>query len=430
MYDYPRLSASCTFHNYDNGGGPEEYVLTSADGRQFKVSGLARKILARLDGTTHIDQIAADLNADAVLITPGQLRALLDQRYGGLGVIEDGSLAELPPPAQTMRRFGFPMLLTCGLVPQTMVAWLAARLQVLYAPIATLLFLGLIAWTHVIVYTAEIDAITFSAESYLWITGLSLLSILFHELGHAAAVSRFGGVPGRIGCGLYILIPTFYADVSQVWRFPRKHRMVVDIGGAYFQQIAFATFALGAAGTGSPELLATCRLIDLMVLTALNPLFHFDGYWFLADWLALPKLQSVAFRSLGARARRIVGIPAELPKLPPLGPLAKGVFFSYSVLAGLFLVMTFWLVWRYLSSTLLQFPKVAPQALDAATAAFASGDIPLFLMRSMALFFIAAFPATALIGLALFLARFLRLIAGWIARRAGRLPEESLRRLT
>lgn len=434
MLDFPKLADSCAFHSYDNGSGAEEYVLTTANGRQFKISALARKILGRLDGRTHIDQIAADLNAKAVPITPEQLRSLLAQRYAGLGVIEDGTAAAPPAPpgvSRTAPRPGFPMLLTWDLVPEPVVAWMAALLRFLYAPAALVLSLAAIAWAHVSVYSTHLDAEALTPESYLWISVLCLASILFHELGHAAAVSRFGGTPGRIGCGLYILLPTFYADVSQLWRFPRRHRMVVDLGGVYFQQIGFALFALGAAGAGSPELLATCRLIDLMVLTALNPMFHFDGYWFLADYLAIPKLQSVAFQSLGSRFQRLLGRPAESPKLPPLGRLASGVFFSYSMLAGLFLIATFWLIYRYLSQMLIQFPVVAPQAFHAVVSAFDSGDVPLLLVRLLALFFVAAFPATALTGLGLLLVRWFRLAARRLARGAEGAAGDSLsRRLT
>lgn len=434
MLDFPKLADSCAFHAYDNGGGAEEYVLTTANGRQFKVSALARKILSRLDGRTHIDQIAADLNAESVPITPEQLRNLLEQRYVGLGVIEDGTAAASPSPAGMARatpRPGFPMLLTWDLVPEGVVAWLAALLRFFYAPAAVVLSLAAIAWAHVSVYSTHLDAEALTPGSYLWITVWCLASILFHELGHAAAVSGFGGTPGRIGGGLYILMPTFYADVSQLWRFPRRHRMVVDLGGVYFQQIAFVLFALGAAGAGSPEMLATCRLIDLMVLTALNPMFHFDGYWFLADYLAIPKLQSVAFRSLLARFQRLLGRPVEPPKVPSLGRLASAVFFSYSLLAGLFLIATFWLVYRYLSQTLIQFPAVAPQAFHAVVTAFESGDVPLLFVRLLALFFVTAFPATALIGLGLLLVRLLRFAARHLAREAEGAAGDSLsRRLT
>src|SRR5436309_12579516 len=96
MTEYPRLTASCSFHPYDNGGGGEEYVLATADGRQFKVSRLARDIFSRLDGKTSIVGIAAELSAGAVPITPDQLRTLLEKKYAPLGVIEDGTTPREP----------------------------------------------------------------------------------------------------------------------------------------------------------------------------------------------------------------------------------------------------------------------------------------------------------------------------------------------
>lgn len=424
MVEYPRLAETCTFHAYDNGGGKEEFVLATASGRQFRISALARMILARLDGKTHIDQIAAELDADSVAITPDQLRSLLEQKYIPLGIIEDGAASEGPVvSSRTKRSLGFPMLLTWNLVPSSVVAWLGQRLKILYAPLAVLPLLAFIAWSHAVVYGSELQASVLTPESYLRITAFCILSILFHELGHAAAVSRFGGTPGAIGCGLYLLLPTFYADVSQLWRFPRRQRIVVDLGGVWFQQIAFGVFAVIAVRSGNDEFLAVCRLIDLMAMTALNPLFHFDGYWLLADYLAIPKLQSTALRFLGWRIRKLTGRPTtEPPRLPVMSWFARKLFFAYSLLAGLFLFGSFWLVYRYLSSTFLRFPVVAPQAVHAVAAAFETGDVAQFLVRGMALFFLAAFPATALIGLFLFVARFARFCARRLARWMARVP--------
>lgn len=410
MLTYPRLAADCSFHAYDNAGGDEEYVLATPDGRQFKVSGLARRILARLDGETTIDQLAAELNQDSVPISPAQLRTLLEEKYGRLGVVVDAADPKEPVRRSTLRRRpGFPMLLTLPLVPQRVVALLSRGLQYLYAPLLAMPLLGLVGWTHLAVYSAELDTRGLTSESYLWITVLCLLSILIHELGHAAAVLRFGGTPGTIGMGLYFLLPTFFADVSQLWRFPRKQRMIVDLGGAYFQQLVYAAFALIALRTGSQELLASCHLIDVMVLMALNPLFHFDGYWFLADYLALPKLQKTAFQALGSRLRRFFGFAEEAPRLPPMHPLARTVFWSYSALASVFLVAVGWLIYQYLSSTLLRLPTVAPEAFTALTTAFQSGDAAQILVRLMAIFFLIAFPATAVVGLSLYLSRLGRL---------------------
>lgn len=426
MIEHPRLSAACTFHPFDNGGGREEYVLATGDGRQFRVSALARQILRRLDGTTGLDELARQLQAEAIAVTADQLRALLEEKYSRLGVIEDG---DEPPPEHELgtrvrRRPGFPILLTLDLVPQRVVAALAGGLRHLFAPALAVPVLCWIAWSHAAVYRTPLDVARLTPESYLWITGWCLLSIVVHELGHAAAVSRFGGQPGTIGCGLYLLLPTFYADVSQLWRFPRRQRMVVDLGGAYFQQIVFAAFALGTLGTADPVLLATCHLIDLMVLTALNPLFHFDGYWFLADYLAIPKLQKTAFETLRSHGRRLLGRSAELPALPPMGRFATAVYLSYAVLSAAFMAAIVWLIYRYLSSTLLRLPQVAPEAVHLAAAALRSGDLPQIFVQGMTLFFLFAFPLTALVGLFLLLTRGVRTAARRFSRKLIDAPSQ------
>ena len=423
MLSAPKLASGCSFHVFDNGGSSEEYVLASADGRQFRVSALAHRILVRLDGETTLDQIADELTADSIPITPDQLRSLLEAKYLRLGVIEDAEAPSAPARAVVRRRPGFPMLLALPLVPERVVGALARWLQLLYLPVLALPLLAAIGWSHVLVYSAGLEVRSLGPESYLWITLLCLLSILVHELGHAAAVRRFGGTPGTIGWGLYLLLPTFFADVSQLWRFRRRDRMVVDLGGAYFQLLVFALYAVLAVRTGSQELLATCHLIDVMVLMALNPLFHFDGYWFLADYLALPKLQTTAFRAVGRTLRRLAGRTAEPLELPPMNRLARAVFWSYSALASVFLVAVGWLIYRYLSNVVLTLPAVAPQAFVAVAEAFRSGQPVELVVRLMTAFFLVAFPATAAIGLVLYALRLARLCAERLRRHARDVPQ-------
>lgn len=420
MLNTPRLTAGCSFHAYDNGGAREEYVLASGDGRQFKVSALARRILVRLDGRTTLDQIASELNDEAIPVTSDQLHQMLEGTYLRLGVIEDGTAPATPPVRTTVRRRpGFPMLLALPLVPARAVAPVARWLRHLFRPAAALPLLALVAWAHAAVYTTAFDATALATDSFLWITLLCLLSILIHELGHAAALSRYGGTPGTIGWGLYLLLPTFFADVSQLWRFPRRQRMVVDLGGAYFHLLAFAALAAVAVPTGDPVLLATCHLIDVMVLMALNPLFHFDGYWFLADYLALPKLQSTAFRAVRQALRRLAGRRPEPLDLPPMSRTARTVFWSYSALASLFLGAVLWLIYNYLSSVIRTLPIVAPEALQAVAEAARAGEPVRFLVHLLTAFFLIAFPATALIGLALYLQRISVLCLRWARARGG-----------
>lgn len=406
----PRLSPGCSFHAFDNGGRKEEYVLCMPNGRQFKVSALARRILESLDGCTELEYIVSQLNGEGVAITLQQLRSILEGRFASLGVIEDGSAASAPAAATSS------LLLTWNLIPGRVVAWSAAGFAWLYGRLGATLALLAVVVAHAFVYRVPFDRAPMQVESYLLVIGLCLLSILFHELGHAAALSRFGGVPGEIGFGLFLLMPTFYTDVSQLWRFPRGQRMVVDLGGVYFQQIAFSGFALVAHWTGRPEVYAACRLIDVMVLTAVNPLFRFDGYWFLVDYLAIPKLHSIAFKAPFAQLWKWLHPASRAVAIPKLSRPARVVFWSYSVLSSSFLGATLWIVFNYLRSTAESFPRVFPQMFAATVAAFLHGHWLSFINQLLVLFFVLTVPVSITLGVGIYTVRLARFAGTRLAR--------------
>jgi putative peptide zinc metalloprotease protein len=92
--------------------------------------------------------------------------------------------------------------------------------------------------------------------------------------------------------GLYLLFPVFYANVSSAWRLERKARVVVDLGGMYFQLLltipAWFLFHL----TREPLWLLLFLELDAMILFSLNPFLRFDGYWLCSDLLGVPNLRS------------------------------------------------------------------------------------------------------------------------------------------
>jgi hypothetical protein len=144
-------------------------------------------------------------------------------------------------------------------------------------------------------------------------------------------------------------------------------------------------------------------VIDFMVLMTLNPIFRFDGYWFLVDYLSIPRLQSVALRYPGYLLRRLTGRPAEPPDLPALGRVERIVFRSYAALAGLFLISVLGLAYRSLSSALAGIPILVPVILDTVRTSIAHGDVLAVLDRVLVLFLLLAFPASAVLGLVLYL---------------------------
>ncbi|MCU4960956.1 site-2 protease family protein, partial [Bacillus paranthracis] len=64
---------------------------------------------------------------------------------------------------------------------------------------------------------------------------LLLFSIIIHELGHIVAAYRYKIQPKDVGMGLYMMRPVLFVDLSDTWRLPRRQRVVIDLGGIYFE---------------------------------------------------------------------------------------------------------------------------------------------------------------------------------------------------
>jgi len=86
----------------------------------------------------------------------------------------------------------------------------------------------------------------------LLVLGLSVVSVLFHECGHAAACRYGGARPGVIGAGVYLVWPAFYTNVTDAYQLSRAGRIRTDLGGVYFNAIFVLALATAYLGTGLP----------------------------------------------------------------------------------------------------------------------------------------------------------------------------------
>lgn len=125
---------------------------------------------------------------------------------------------------------------------------------------------------------------------------LFVASLIAHELGHATACQRFGAQPDDIGFTVYWIFPAFYSDVTAAWSLDRRQRVIVDLGGVFFQLGVGAAYWLAYYITGWQPLAAAFGLVLLGCLFALNPFFKLDGYWLLSDALGVPHLSRQPLR--------------------------------------------------------------------------------------------------------------------------------------
>ena len=124
----------------------------------------------------------------------------------------------------------------------------------------------------------------------LIVLGLSLVSAVFHECGHAAGCRYGGARPGKIGVGIYLVWPAFFTNVTDSYRLSRAGRLRTDLGGLYFNAVFMLALAGIYAATSSEVLLLVIAFTHLEMLEQLMPFVRFDGYFILSDLVGVPDL--------------------------------------------------------------------------------------------------------------------------------------------
>ncbi|HEX7119825.1 MAG TPA: hypothetical protein VF212_13625 [Longimicrobiales bacterium] len=147
-------------------------------------------------------------------------------------------------------------------------------------------WVGLAAW----LMSRQHHAIDMASGSF-WVGYILFVgSIVAHEFGHSTACVAFGAKPGDIGAALYLIYPVLYSNVTDAWRLKRWQRVVVDLGGLYFQAVTGAAYVTAYAFTAWEPLIVAAFFIVTGSVFSLNPIFKFDGYWIVSDALGVTNL--------------------------------------------------------------------------------------------------------------------------------------------
>ena len=331
-------------------------LVRELDGVYYAVSPLLAAVIDRIKQQASADAIFELLREKHPRLERHQLHALLSQLFGAYGLrIQQHSGAAgacfsfAADIAATDGRHGSRYLLAAWtLLPNRLANRLSGYLIWLYTPPGAAVMLaslaGLLAmfcakdgW-RALSLTVLSAAGGLTPAQLLAVTAAVGLSFVFHELGHSSAALLFNVRVRRIGIGLYWIFPVLFSDVTAVWSLARRQRLLVDVGGIYFQALACIPLLLFGMLTGDPgwRTAAACGIAvnTLTVVTNLNPLLRYDGYWMYSDLSGIPNLrkQSTAlmhtlYHSLWHAARR-VGLWSLIR--------GNGVLFLYAVLSLLF----------------------------------------------------------------------------------------------
>ncbi len=139
------------------------------------------------------------------------------------------------------------------------------------------------------------DSVTLGLAA-LW--AVTLLSFVVHESAHALAVKHFGRTLTRGGVMLYYGLPAAFVDTSDIWRSPRRARIIVSAVGPAADLLvgslaAIAAYLLPDTAVGAIAYKLAFTSFASSVFN-LNPLLELDGYYILVDLLRMPDLRRSA----------------------------------------------------------------------------------------------------------------------------------------
>ena len=275
----------------DSGFAQPQSLIRRADGQVIQLSRLLYLVACLLDGTRGVDGIAAEVSAElGRTLTGDQVSYLITAKLTPLGIVA-GRGAAAPPTAGPL----LALRARVTLLPEAAACAAGTFLRPLFRlPVVAAVIVSVVAldfW----VFTAHGLGAGFSQVlndpvDLLLVAGLSLVSALFHECGHAAGCRYSGARPGRIGAGIYLVWPAFFTNVTDSYRLSRAGRLRTDLGGLYFNMIFMLVLAACYAATSAEILLLVIAVTHLEMLEQLLPFVRFDGYFILSDLVGVPDL--------------------------------------------------------------------------------------------------------------------------------------------
>ncbi|MDQ3756419.1 MAG: hypothetical protein M3394_01025 [Actinomycetota bacterium] len=328
----------------DSGYTESRCVVRRADGQTIQVTALLYSLLETVDGQRDIEQLADELSRRCgKLVGPENVEYLLKEKLAPLGLLCDASGA--PPPPQKpvpLLALRFKVVVTDPERTRGITAPFAALFR---SSIVVPVLVAFVVATWWVLFRHGLASGTRQAFDspglLLGAFALILASAGWHEFGHAAACRAAGATPGAMGAGLYMVWPAFYTDVDDSRRLGRWGRLVVDLGGLYFNAVAAVAFMAAWLVVRADSLLLVVAAQLLLMVRQLAPVIRADGYHILSDLVGVPDLFMHMRPTLAGM------LPTNWGKPQPLRPMARWVVRLWV------LIVVPLLIWMFVGAVLL-----------------------------------------------------------------------------
>lgn len=332
------------------------YVLQDrTSGRYHRFSPSSYFVASLLDGTRTLDEVwqIAERQLDDDTLSQGRIIEILGQLHGadvlqGEGVpdiaemVERGEKQRWKKAAKSVMN---PLAIRLPLIdPEGFLRVTMPLVRPFFSVFGLLLYLGLLGYgitlaaTHWDELTANVLDRVLSTENIVLLLLVYPLVKAIHELGHAYAITRWGGEVHEIGIMFLVFMPVPYVDASDSLSFPSKWRRAFVAGAGILVEIGLAAIAM-IVWVNAESGLVSAFAFNVMLIGGVstlffngNPLLRFDGYYVLSDVLEIPNLGQRSNRYIGYLIQKhMLGI--DDAKNPATAPGEAGWFVFYALAA-------------------------------------------------------------------------------------------------
>jgi len=301
----PKLTANCSYVQFDE----DVYTLCIDDEKnpaKFNINGLTKDLLDHIDGARNIAEITLEFNSrNNYNFSTDDILTVLRKQISGYGIFEGDNVEKIKVKDNYLKLRA--RLLSAVNVRRVTPLFLFLFNKRVFKPL--FIFCSLLL---TVTFLLELRLKSFyqaiDGPTFLIFLAINIATLVLHEFGHAAACDRFGARSGSIGLGFYLMTPVFYSDVTDVWRLNKEQRVIVDLGGIYFQMIICALLLVAYFLSGSSYWLYLSFFITLSFIINVNPFLRYDGYWALSDVLNISNLRDKSVSAMNQFFGWITGI--------------------------------------------------------------------------------------------------------------------------
>ncbi len=301
----------------DHSQSTPRYIVVSHNEKYLQISASVYDLLKRVrEGYSYADIAQAMQDEQHITLTPGDVERAYCHVMNKIQKIDSD------------RRGPKNFWLKFRLLPANWVAPVASRLTFVFHPAIVVLglssacILSAYAFEHGLLRDLSTPGLATAVLTYL----LFLLSLAFHEFGHASACARGKVRPSEIGFAIYLFFPVFYSNVSSSWQLSRWKRIRVDIGGIYLQLWVGVIYLLIYLLTRISLFQIAFLSVAASCFVSFNPLLKFDGYWIVTDALNISNLSKQPGRLLKQCYLAIRGKPREPLAWSPFTRMIIGIY--------------------------------------------------------------------------------------------------------